>query len=263
MSPVINYSPALGRSLAEVIDDASPGTVIELPPGRYAGPFVLTRPITLKGAGDLTRLVADKPGPVLRIALAPAERVELEALALEGGFARDGGGLLLERGEVLGSNLRVNHCRAENGGGIAVLSGQAELTRLRIENVEASRAGGALYSAGDGLLTVFEGQIAGAQAPQGGALALSDGARVTLERVTITRARALTSSGGQVMSLAGNSGRSPTLVLRRVRVTDKALWPPLVQDGEWPGEVFAEGCDLPRMALKDTGLVDQGGNVWR
>lgn len=263
MSEVISYSPALGRTLAELIADAPPGSVIEVPPGRYLGPFTLDRALAIKGAGDLTRLVNERPGPVVRVSLADGARVELESLALEGGEARDGGGLLIERGDFFGSNLRVNHCRAGRGGGIAVLAGQAELSRVRIENVEATESGGALYSTGEGVLTLFEGQIVGAQAPKGGAVALAGGARVSLERVTITRARALTSAGGQVMALVGDSGRSPTLVLKRVRITDKALWPPLVQDPAWPGEVFAEACDLPRMTMKDTGLVDRGGNTWR
>jgi hypothetical protein len=74
---------------------------------------------------------------------------------------------------------------------------------------------------------------------------------------------ATSSGGGQALYLEGTSGVSPVLVLRRVRLTDNALWPPLAQAAEWAGEVFAEGCDLPRMTLKDTGLVDRGGNTWR
>lgn len=253
----------MGRTLAEVIEGAASGAVIELPPGRFMGPFLLHRAVTLKGAGDLTRLVAEHGGPVIRVLAAASDRVELESLAIEGGQAERGGGLLLETGELFGSNLRVTHCRAERGGGIAVLAGQAELTRVRIEHVEATDAGGSLYSTGAGTLTLFEGQIAGTQAMRGGAVAVEEGGRVSLERVTITRSRAMTSSGGQVMCLRGTSGLSPTLVLKRVRLTDNALWPPLAQDGDWPGEVFAEGCDLPRLTLKDTGLVDQGGNTWR
>lgn len=263
MPELINYSPATGRTLAEILDGAAEGAVVEVPPGRYVGPFHLKRAVSLRGAGDLTRLVTEKPGPVLRVQAAPDQRIELESMAIEGGQAEEGGGVCLESGALFGSNLRLSHCLADRGGGIAVKAGHAELSRVRIENVEARISGGALYCAGVGVLSLFEGQIIGSQATQGGAVSVFEGGRVSLERVTITRARATTSTGGQVLYLKGNSGASPALVLRRVRFTDSALWPPLVQDGEWPGEVFAEGCDLPRLTLKDSGLVDGGGNTWR
>ena len=51
---LVRFPDPSGRSLSQVVAAAPSGAVIEVAPGRYPGPLVVERSITLRVAGDLT-----------------------------------------------------------------------------------------------------------------------------------------------------------------------------------------------------------------
>src|SRR5258708_3239332 len=99
----IRFPDDSGRSLADLLANAAPSAVIELSPGRYVGPLVITRPVTLKGAGDLTRISGAR-GTVITVRCAGSAAVALESLLLEDGAGELGAGRLVLEGRVRAHN---------------------------------------------------------------------------------------------------------------------------------------------------------------
>jgi hypothetical protein len=262
-SSALRFPDGSGRTLAELLAHAEAGAVIDIAPGRHVGPIVLDRPVTLRGAGDLSRISVLGRSSVVRVALAAGARVVLESLLLEGGDAEFGGGLCLSSGRVLLHNVHIVRCRASQAGGaLHVASGELEGNLLRIEGTVAER-GGAIGVQGRGELRLRESQIVRAEARQGGALAVEEGGRAELESLTVRKARATGASGGQAIWVRGSSSHRPSVGLRRVRLEDAPLGMPVVVDGEHPGQVRLLECDVPRVVLGAPGVVDAGHNRWR
>lgn len=255
----IRYPDARGRRLGELIASCPPGAVVHIAPGRYHEPVIIDRPITLRGAGDLTRLVGFGRGSVVRVDVGPEEEVRLEGLSLEAGDADEGGALLVRRGRVVASHLRMSRSRARVGGAVAATGGVLIVERVRIEHAEAER-GGAVWVGSGASVELLEAQISGSRARYGGALAVESGGRLWLESVTVRRSRALERNGGQVLFVAGG-GVPAEVALDRVRFADPPLGRPLVLEGS--GAVAVSGCDLPRSTAAEPGVLDRGDNRWR
>lgn len=258
---LVRFPDPSGRSLSQVVASAPAGAVIEVAPGRYPGPLVVERAITLRGAGDLTCIYTDQGGSVVRVAALDG-RVVLESLRLEGGAAESGGALRIDSGRVRAHNLHLQHCRAGAGGAIHLAGGELDGTLVRIEDVSAER-GGAIWIQGRAALSLRDSQVSGSEAGQGGAFLVEDAARVVLEGLTVRRARALSPAGGQALFVAGTQDAVPTLFLKRVRLEDVPFGQPLVVDGRFPAEVSLFECDMPRVVLEAPGVVDGGSNHWR
>src|SRR5262245_1652249 len=80
------------------IDKAEPGSVIHLPAARIRGNFVISKPITLRGAGaDRTIVDGCGRGPTFSVDAADAE-VRLEEMAITGGRSALGGGISIDNG---------------------------------------------------------------------------------------------------------------------------------------------------------------------
>jgi len=96
-------SVSADESLADVISSAPKGSVVQIEPGRHAGPIVLDRPIELVGVPGAF-IIAPFEGPALRI---ESDDVTVRDLVVEGG--RDGVhvidsiNVLLDRVDVRGS----------------------------------------------------------------------------------------------------------------------------------------------------------------
>ena len=260
----IRFPDGSGRTLGAVVEACPPGAVVEIAPGRFSGPVRITRPITLTGAGDLSRLEAGETDGLVVVDAGPEDRVALESLTFEGGRSGSGAGLRVNRGRVFLHNVHIQGCRAERGGGaLHVAGGEVDATLLRVNDVGAAR-GGAVWVAGDGLFRLRDGQIESAFAELGGAFAVEDGARVFLESVTVHKCRATAPSGGQAFFVSGTSGLPPPhLSLLRVRLSDVPFGLPVFVDPRHPGRVKVSACDVPRVVQGVVGVVDGGQNRWR
>ncbi len=259
---MVRFPDGSGRSLAHVLSSVEAGTEIELAPGRYHGPLVIDRPLTLRGAGDLSRIQVLGRGPVLRVELSEnSHSVTLESLLLEGGEGRQGAGIDLKAGQLKLHNLQIRNCHATGGGGgaIHVANGRIEARLLRAYDVSGDR-GGALWVEEGGQACLTDAEFHRAQGRVGGAIAVDAGGQVSLTSVTIGRTRATAPSGGQAVYMA--AGKS-TLSMHRVRFEDAPMGIPLANDPEEPGLVEVRACDLPREVQSAPGVVDQGDNRWR
>lgn len=251
------------RTLAEFIQACPAGSVIELAPGRYAGPLRVDKPLVVRGAGDLTRIFDNGTGRVAEVRLESGEQAGLESVLLEGGAAETGAGLSLQAGRLRLHNVHIQHCRASRGGGaVHVAGGDLDASVLRIHDVSGAR-GGALWVEGEGTVRLRDSQIGRCEAEKGGAMAVEGPASVTLEAVTVQRSRATTAAGGQALYVRGTDAGRPHLSLRRVRLEDVPLGLPLVVDPSLPGDVTLLGCDVPRVLQGQPGVVDGGENRWR
>ena len=218
------------------------------------------QPLTLRGAGELTRIRGGLGRPI-SISVAADERVVLDSLRLERGEAEDGGGMLVTDGDVHLRNIHIHWCGAHRlGGAIAVLGGRVVASNLHTDETSALR-GGAVWIGHDGHFSLRDSRLARCEAEFGGAIALEDGAVVVVDGLTVQRAWARSSRGGQAIYIrAGATGR---LQLERVRLDGDTIGHPLVVDPMSTAEVFLRSSDVPRAVRGVTGLVDGGANHWR
>src|SRR5436190_2620865 len=108
------------------IDNAEPGSVIHLPAKRIRGNFVISKALTLRGAGaDRTIVDGCGRGPTFSIDAVDAE-VRLEELAITNGRSALGGGISIDEGArvfVVGCLLVRKLASTGRGGGISVARG--------------------------------------------------------------------------------------------------------------------------------------------
>ncbi|MEM7676274.1 MAG: hypothetical protein AAF449_09750 [Myxococcota bacterium] len=249
-----------GAGLSAFLEALAPGAVVDISPGQYHGPLTITRPVTLRGAGELTRISGGTGRP---IRIETEGRVVLDSLRLEQGHDDDGGGLLVAHGDVHVRNLHIHHCRAAaRGGAVAVRGGRLTASGLYTADTTADK-GGALWIGGRGHLVLHEGQISRCEAIFGGAMAVEDAAVVEVDRLTVARARARSRTGGQALYAAGDRHVRPKLDLHRVKIENGSLGLTVVVDPAFPAEVRLRACDMPRTVMRVAGLVDAGANHWR
>src|SRR5690349_7068710 len=101
MTMAIERIATASTNAAEIqaeIDRAEPGSVVHLGAGTIAGSFVISRPLTLRGAGaERTIVDARGRGPTIAIDAVDAE-VRLEGLTITGGHGPQGAGVSIDNG---------------------------------------------------------------------------------------------------------------------------------------------------------------------
>ena len=260
---VVRYPDDSSDALNAFLDGLPAGSVVDVAPGIYEGPLSITRPVTLRGAGELTRISGGGIGRPVSIAVSMSGRVILESLRLEQGEAEDGGGMLVAAGDVQLRNIHIHRCAAHGrGGALAVVGGSVAAARLFAVDVSAQRGGG-VWLGEQGQLTLRDSQLSRCDANFGGAIAVEDAATLDVDGLTIRRARARSGSGGQALYARGSTTGRPILRLNRVRLEDGSLGLPIVVDPAFPAEVRLQACDMPRTVRSIAGLVDGGANHWR
>src|SRR5688572_17939853 len=103
----IRFPDESGRSLSQLIESCAPGAIVELSPGRYTDRLVVRRGLTLRGAGDLTRISVDGRGSAIVAELPPDEALIIESVLIEGGEADEGGALFLRSGVLRLHNVHI------------------------------------------------------------------------------------------------------------------------------------------------------------
>jgi len=102
-------APSDRSPLQDLVDQAPPGAVLEVPPGTYRGDLFLDRPVTLRARGDVT-LLGSGQGSVIRVR---APDVTLEGLTIDGrrggDLGRDTSGI-----HVAAPNVTIRRCHLRN-----------------------------------------------------------------------------------------------------------------------------------------------------
>ncbi|MEM1025917.1 MAG: hypothetical protein AAGD10_18030 [Myxococcota bacterium] len=254
--PSIRYPDDSGRALQDVIDSAPEGAVVELAPGRFEGPIVLRRPMTLKGAGDLTRIVGGgRARPVIEIDAGASRLIFVESVAIGGAESDRGAGVRVLNGRVRLYNVHGTSCQArEEGGFLWVGGGEVEASVLRIEACRANR-GGAIYVRECEHFVLRDSEIHDCEAVAGGGLFVAGG-RPRLSRVRFSRTRATAPGGGQAARQEGG-----VLHMERVLFEDPPIGQPFV--GARDAKAVFSHCDMPSDVMDNEGVHDEGGNRWR
>ena len=259
----MRYPDDSAEGLDAFLQEVPEGTVVDVAPGRYEGPLVIDRPVTLRGAGELTRIIGGRGGRPISISVGARGRVVLDSLRLELGQEEDGGGLLVSAGDVQLRNIHIHQCAARaRGGALAVAGGTVVGARLHTLDTSAQH-GGAVWVGHNGQLTLTDSQLAQCEATYGGALAVEDSARVDVDGLTVRRARARSGAGGQTLYVRGGSEARPVVRLDRVRFDLGVMGAPVVVDPEHPAEVRLRACDVSGTVRNVAGFVDDGANHWR
>jgi hypothetical protein len=172
-------------------------------PGEGAGDLDIAGDLTLIGVGAQgTTLSANSIDRVLEI---HSGIVELANLTLAGGDAGtgEGGGLLINGGDVRLSRVSIDGNRAVNGGGILLAGGQLRLVESSLIQNSATTAGGGLFNRG-ATATLENVTISGNSAGDGGGINATGG-NAQLLYVTLTGNSATNAGGG--INATGNSAR--------------------------------------------------------
>jgi hypothetical protein len=176
----LTTSSADPNDLQAQIDAAEAGTVIHLPAKRIRGNFVISKAITLRGAGaDRTIVDGCGRGAVFSIDAAEAE-VRIEEMAITGGRSALGGGISVDNGArvfVVGCLIERNLAATGRGGGIAVDNGAIFVSECTLAGNRA-QIGGGVFVGGGARAEIAASIIAENVAVRGGALAVVDDASV-------------------------------------------------------------------------------------
>ena len=233
-------SPA-DASLADIVEECAPGSVIELGPGRWPGDVFVTKPLRLVGLRGAveTVLVGSGDGPVVEIE-GSRIAVSLEGLTIMGGGGRTGAGISL--GGYVEFSL-VDCVIAENraiasGGGFIAAWGRTRVERC-VFTGNAAHAGGAMVLTDAAVASLADCRFEGNAATVGAACAVSGQAEARFERCHFTAntcaARSDGPWGGTAIFAAGTERHRSSVVLDHCDLPDeeRAVW--LAEP--WPGQI--------------------------
>lgn len=236
--------------LAQTIRDAKPGSTLNVPAGRYAGPFVIDKPLTLIAMGQVV-LDGEHRESVLRVQTQGA--VRLSGLTIVGGNAPEaGGGLAFFAGELELSDcvFRFNKAPLHGGGGLYLAGGKASVSRCRFE-ANTGRQGAGVLVDEDATVQLEDCAILQNAAVWGGGVLAKEGARVELVGCTLADNKVVGEGAeGSALHVAGSTTRRPTVTVRQSIISERAEVPAklIFNSTKLPGELVLTRNLLPPWA---------------
>ncbi|MBM4378742.1 MAG: hypothetical protein FJ086_05490 [Deltaproteobacteria bacterium] len=249
--------------LQALVDGAPEGATVALPPGTWKGTLLVTKGLTLQGAGPgKTVIDAQGLGPCLLVD-APGAQVKVTGVSLLNGSSPRGGGVCFQAGTLRLEDAAVEGgaCQMYGGGGLLLSGQKALLVRVSVTRGVGGQGGGMLV---DGECEV-EAQacvFTRNAAEVGGGIRLVEAAQVRLVHCTVAgnQGRGRTPAGPEV-ALSGSSSRVPALELvNSVVAPTGAAAPGVLQLGAFPGVVRLSHCLLPASMQGAEGTVLRFGN---
>lgn len=195
------------------IDAAEAGTVIHLPAKRIRGNFVISKALTIRGAGaDRTIVDGCGRGPTFSIDAVDVE-VRLEEMAICNGRSALGGGISIDNGArvfVVGCLLERNLASTGRGGAIAVDNGAVFISECTLAGNRAL-IGGALFVGSNAKAEIAASIIAENVAVKGGGIAAVDDAEVDVWTSRLEQNQA--ENEGHHLWTYATRGHQPRIVL--------------------------------------------------
>ena len=194
------------RTIGGALRRAMDGETINIASGTYTENLVITRALTLQGAGPASTIV--NGGGLGRVIYLNASAVTVTGLTLfDGNVPGHGAGVYVSGTAVL-SDVVVTGGHATNGGGVYLEQGDLWLTHSVVQSNTATEDGGGVYVK-EGTLTLSGGSVAGNHAAMsGGGLYLVAGSAL-VSGTTVASNTAVYGGGGAMQAgrLAVNSAQ--------------------------------------------------------
>ncbi len=195
--------------VADAVAAAPSGAVITVGPGTYAGGFIITRPVTIRGAGWNRTVIsggAANLGTVVEVRANPVtiSGVRITAGTWSAGTTTTGGGVVTDAGAVLSlSDCSVAANRGSNtGGGAGINSyGTTHIFGCSVSNNTAGTTtdpgqGGGIHVGAAGSLDMADAVVNGNVAGWGGGFDIDVGGSVTVVSSLVFGNTALHQGGG-------------------------------------------------------------------
>jgi hypothetical protein len=234
--------------LQALVDGAPEGATVALPPGTFRGTLVVTKGLTLAGAGaGKTVIDAESHGPCLLVD-APGAQVRVSGVSLLRGSSPRGGGVCFQAGELRLEDAVVEGgaCRMYGGGGLLLSGQKATLVRVSVSRGVAGQGGGLLVD-GECEVEAHACVFTRNAAEVGGGIRLVEAARLALVHCTVAgnQGRGKTPSGPEI-ALSGSASRAPSLeAVNSIIAPTGPNAPGVLQLGTFPGMVKLSHCLLP------------------
>jgi hypothetical protein len=249
--------------LQALVDGAPEGGTVALPPGTWQGTLVVTKGLTLRGAGaGKTVLDARSQGPCL-VVDAPGAQVTVSGLSLLRGSSPRGGGVCFQAGELRLEDAAIEGgaCQMYGGGGLLLSGQKALLVRVSVSRGLAGQGGGLMVD-GECEVEAHACVFTRNAAEVGGGIRLVEAARLRLVHCTVAgnQGRGRTPFGPEVV-LSGSSTRVPTLELvNSIIAPAAAASPGVLQLGSFPGVLRLSHCLLPTSMQGADGVALRHGD---
>ena len=187
-----------GTRIQPLIDAASPGSVISLPPGVYNENIDLSKSLTIRGAGaGLTIVDGGQAGSVFTIGKNNANvDVTLSGMTIQNGKADRGGGIRnFGTAKITSCTISGNGNTATTGGGgiFNEETGKATVTSCTLSGNMADWGGGIFNY---GTVTIAGSSFSGNSARSNGGAGIFSEGTVTITDSTLTGNRAASHGGG-------------------------------------------------------------------
>jgi hypothetical protein len=249
MPPIQVCAGAEHATIAEAIEAAPPGAVLEVCAGTYPERLVVAKAITIRGAGaGATIIDAGGGGRAIDVS-AESGGLTLEGVTLRNGVVgRDdeGGGIRCVGSQLILRASELLDNRAGHGAGLAARNCQVEISGVRmVNNLARDLGGGALLVESSGVLQ--DGVLVNNQANDGGGVYSLEGS-VELAGNQFTDNIARESGGGIFHS-------SDALIRDNILVGGRAVW------GGGGIFVFYHAPELRGNEVRGSHSVSDGGGV--
>lgn len=236
-----------GEELQAKIDEAAPGSILQLGPGRIRGRLVIDKPITIRGSGaDRTTIDGTGKGSTICVDAEEGE-VHIEEMTVTGGRASYGAGISIDNGacvHLLGLTILRNAAKSGCGGALAIDRGSLFINECTIVQNRAFE-GGAIYLGGEAKAELSASIVAENNAVRGGAIVIVEGASLDIWTSRILDNGA--EQEGHHLFARGSLDLRPSIILSNTLLSAAdAAGMPISNDVAFPAEMVVDNSMLGR-----------------
>ena len=245
-----NSQTMTAEELQARIDSATPGSIIQLGPGRVRGRIVIDKPLTIRGSGaDRTTIDGTGKGSTICVDAIQGE-VRIEEMTVTGGRSNHGAGISIDNGaqvHLLGLTIMRNMAKSGCGGAVAIDRGELFINECTIVQNRAYE-GGALYIGGEAKVELSASIVAENAAVRGGGVAVIDGAQLDIWTSRILENQA--EYEGHHVFTRGSRENRPQIVLSNTLLSAAdSAGIPIANDTSYAAQIVVDNSTMGRERL--------------